>query len=206
MIIETNIRAVKVILLIWKWLLFYLVLSVTVSVLHNYFKINLSVPTTEISMLGIALSVLMGFRVSSAYERWWEARKIWGAVVNNSRSLARQLITFTHQSTVSKGLLHALVYRQIAFVHAMACRLRHQDCAEIIKPFLYEEEYEQVIRKSHIPNLLLLHNMYAVKEMQQEGVIGDIELLRLEETIYQLTDNLGAAERIKTTPFPVPYS
>ncbi|WP_207429385.1 bestrophin family protein [Pedobacter sp. SYSU D00535] len=206
MIIETNIRAIRVILLIWKWLLFYLILSIAVTVLHTFYKINLAIPSSEISMLGIALSILMGFRVSSAYERWWEARKIWGSVVNNSRSLARQLITFTHESAISQELVYALVYRQIAFVHSMACRLREQDAAALIKPLLYEEEYEQLIRKSHIPNLLLLHNVYAIKELRQEGIITDIELLRLEETVYQLTDNLGGAERIKNTPFPVPYS
>ncbi|MEJ6980409.1 bestrophin family ion channel [Pedobacter sp. P351] len=206
MIIETNIRAIKVIFLIWKWLLFYLCLCIAVSIVYSYYKINIAISNTEVSMISIALSVLMGFRVSSAYERWWEARKIWGSVVNNSRSLARQLITFTHHSSISRELLESLIYRHIAFVYALSCRLREQNCDEFIKPFLYDEEYEQVITKSHLPNLLLLHNMYAIKELQQENIINDIELLRIEETIYQLTDNLGAAERIKNTPFPVPYS
>ena len=126
MIIETNIRAVKVILLIWKWLLFYLVLCIAVSVMYSYYNLNISIATTEVSMLGVALSILMGFRVSSAYDRWWEARKIWGSVVNNSRSLTRQLIAFTHHSTISRKLLESMVNRHIAFVHAMSCRLRQQ--------------------------------------------------------------------------------
>ena len=206
MIIETNIRSIEVLLLIWKWLLFYLILSVVVCVIYIELHLKISIANTEVSMLGIALSILMGFRVSSAYERWWEARIIWGSVVNNSRSLARQLITFTHKSNISKDLLENLVYRQIAFVHAMSCRLRQQDCAELIKPLLYHEEHEQVINKSHIPNILLLHNMYAIKKLQIEGNITDIELLKIEQTTSLLTDNLGAAERIKNTPFPVPYS
>jgi len=206
MIIETNFRAVSVIALIWKWLLFYFLLSVAVCVVHNYFDESIAIANTEISMLGIALSVLMGFRVSSAYERWWEARKIWGSVVNNSRSLARQLISFTNYSDIDRPLLESLVYRQIAFVYAMSSRLRQQDASEVIKPLLFDDEYEQIIKKGHIPNLLLLHNLYAIKSLQKDGIITDIELLRLEETIYQLTDNLGAAERIKNTPFPVPYS
>lgn len=65
MIIETNIRAIKVILLIWKWLLFYLILCISVSVMYSYYDLNVSIATTEVSMLGIALSILMGFRVSS---------------------------------------------------------------------------------------------------------------------------------------------
>src|SRR5690349_10088148 len=114
MIIETNIRAFRLIGLIWQWLLVYLVLCIAVCVTYNYFDRNIAIATTEISMLGIALSILMGFRVSSAYERWWEARKIWGSVVNNSRSLARQLISFTNFSDIERDLLESLVYRHIA--------------------------------------------------------------------------------------------
>lgn len=206
MILETKIPALKVILLIWKWLLFYLLLCVAVSVVYTYYNLNISISTTEISMLGIALSILMGFRVSSAYERWWEARKIWGSVVNNSRSFSRQIITFTNHSNISCELLESIVYRHIAFVYAMSCRLRQQNAEEVIKPFLFDGEYEEVRKKGHIPNLLLLHNMYAVKGLHREKIINDIELLRLEDTVALLTDNMGAAERIKNTPFPVPYS
>lgn len=206
MIIETNIRAFRVIALIWQWLLFYLFLCVAVCIAYNYFDRNISVSNTELSMLGIALSILMGFRVSSAYERWWEARKIWGSVVNNSRSFARQVISFTNFSTIERELLENLVYRHIAFVYAMVSRLRQQDASPLIKPLLYDDEFEQICRKGHIPNLLLLHNLYAIKSLNKDGHITDYELMRLDETIYQLTDNLGAAERIKNTPFPVPYS
>lgn len=206
MILETKVPALKVILLIWKWLLFYLLLCVVVSVVYTFYNLNISISTTEISMLGIALSVLMGFRVSSAYERWWEARKIWGSVVNNSRSFSRQIITFTNNSSISRELLDSIVYRHIAFVYAMSCRLRQQSCDDIIKPFLFNEEYEEIKEKAHIPNLLLLHNMYAIKSLHTDKVLNDIELLRLEDTVSLLTDNLGAAERIKNTPFPVPYS
>jgi len=206
MIIETNIRAVKVILLIWKWLLFYLILCIAASVMYSHYNLNVSIATTEVSMLGIALSILMGFRVSSAYDRWWEARKIWGSVVNNSRSLARQLIAFTHHSNVTGQLLENLVYRHIAFVYSMGYRLRQQNAEAAIKPFLPIEEFDQVKDKINIPNVLLLHNSYAIKKLHHDKHITDVELLRLEETILLLTDNLGAAERIKNTPFPVPYS
>jgi len=206
MIIERNMRAITVILLIWKWLLFYLLLCIAVSVMYAHYNLNVSIATTEVSMLGIALSILMGFRVSSAYDRWWEARKIWGSVVNNSRSLARQLIAFTHHSPISRTLLENLVHRHIAFVYAMSCRLREQNCESVINPFLEVEEFDQVRAKGHIPNLLLLHNAYAVKKLNYDKHITDVELLRLEETMLLLTDNLGGAERIKNTPFPVPYS
>jgi len=204
--IETNIRAIKVILLIWKWLLFYLILCIAVSVTYSYYDLNVSIATTEVSMLGIALSILMGFRVSSAYDRWWEARKIWGSVVNNSRSLTRQLIAFTHHSSVTRKLLENIVNRHIAFVYSMSSRLRQQNPENLIKPFLETEEFDQVKSKTNIPNILLLHNMYAIKKLQHDKHISDTELFRLEETILHLTNDLGGAERIKNTPFPVPYS
>lgn len=126
--------------------------------------------------------------------------------MNNSRSLTRQLIAFTHHSAITRQLLENLVYRHIAFVYAMAARLRQQNAEAAIEPFLPVDEFDQIKKKTHIPNLLLLHNAYAIKKLHHDNHITDIELLRLEETMLQLTDNLGAAERIKNTPFPVPYS
>ncbi|CAN5878440.1 bestrophin family ion channel [soil metagenome] len=207
MIIETNIRAVTVLLLIWKWLLFYLVLSVLVSIIYTYYEFDISLATAEVSMIGVALSILMGFRVNAAYERWWEARKIWGAVVNNSRSIGRQILGFIPTASgEDAAATMRIMYRQIAFVHAMGCRLRNQDCRSLIEDLLLEEELRQILAKGNVPNLLLLHNLREFKQWERKGRISPFELIRLENSLHLLTDNLGAAERIKNTPFPLPYS
>ncbi|MCJ8212066.1 hypothetical protein MUY27_20280 [Mucilaginibacter sp. RS28] len=205
MILSIDIRATTILARIWKWLLFHSFFVVTVYFLMKYLHVNISMATI-ISMIGIVLSILMGFRISSAYDRWWEARKIWGAVVNDSRTLARQLITFTSTAAIDPVHLQGMVHRHIAFVYAMAGRLRHQNTTEQIKPFVFEDEWHSLANRGHQPNLLLLHNLYAFKKMEADGLVSNFEFLALDGTMQRLTDSLGAAERIKNTPFPVPYS
>lgn len=205
MVTGVNIRATKIFYRMWKSLLLHSLFVVVANFVLKYLDMDFSL-SGVISMIGIVLSILMGFRISSAYDRWWEARKIWGDVVNSSRSLARQLITFTHQSSLDKHHLESLIYRHIAFVYAMGYSLRRQPYNAIIKPFLPEDEYDQVINKSNLPNLLLLHHLFAVKQLEKDGNLTNFEMLKVEDTVSRLTASLGAAERIKNTPFPLPYS
>jgi len=205
MVIGVNIRAAKIFYRMWRGLLLHSLFVVVVNFGLNYLDIDLSL-SGVISMIGIVLSILMGFRISSAYDRWWEARKIWGDVVNSSRSFARQLITFTDQSGLAREHLENIIYRQIAFVYAMGYSLRQQGCTDIIRPFLPQDEHHQLIGKQNLPNLLLLHNLFAVKLLEKDGQLTNFEMLKVEDTISHLTASLGAAERIKNTPFPLPYS
>lgn len=205
MILAIDIRATAILTRIWKWLLFHALFVVTVYLALKYFQLNISMATI-ISMIGIVLSILMGFRISSAYDRWWEARKIWGGVVNDSRTLARQLLAFSAGSNIGPSHLQGLVYRQIAFVFAMGGRLRDQDVSEQIRPFLFDDEWRNLGDRINRPNLLLLHNLYAFKKLEADGQISNFEFLELDRTTQRLTDDLGAAERIKNTPFPLPYS
>ncbi|WP_345331470.1 bestrophin family protein [Mucilaginibacter defluvii] len=205
MIIAINIRAASILSGIWKWLLFHalFVIAVYYCMLHYQLQISMA---TIISMIGIVLSILMGFRISSAYDRWWEARKIWGALVNDSRTLIRQLIVFTLETKVTGKHLQSMAYRQIAFLYALGQRLRGQPDFSVIASFLYTDEWDDLVKRENFPNLLLLHNLYAFKKLESEGHITNFDMLRLDETTARLTDSLGGAERIKNTPFPIPYS
>ncbi len=201
MILSIDIRATAILAQIWKWLLFHSLFVITVYFLMKYLHVNISMATI-ISMIGIVLSILMGFRISSAYDRWWEARKIWGAVVNDSRTLARQLITFTSTTNIDPLHLQGMVHRHIAFVYAMAGRLRRQDTTEQIKQFVFEDEWHSLANRGHQPNLLQLHNLYAFKKMEVDGLVSNFEFLALDGTTKRLTDSLGAAERIKKHALP----
>ncbi|MBE9584261.1 hypothetical protein IM792_07370 [Mucilaginibacter sp. JRF] len=205
MIISINIRAASVLSGTWKWLAFHSLFVIIVYAALKYSGLKISM-TPIISMIGIVLSILMGFRISSAYDRWWEARKIWGALVNDSRTLARQLITITQPSEITTAHVQSMVYRHIAFIYSMGGRLRNQDVNQVVASFLYEDEWERLIDRGNVPNLLLLHNVHAFRKMQQDGSITSFDFLMLNETITKLTDSAGAAERIKNTPFPIPYS
>ncbi len=206
MIVEKNIRAVTIIKKFWGWLLFYLILSVVVCILYIEYDVDLDLPNTQVAILGTALSILMGFRVNAAYDRWWEARKIWGSVVNYSRSFARQVIAYIGEDEKQNMHLTKLVYRQIAFTYALGYRLRKENDQSALNRLLTTADFEVVTSSKNIPNTLLLHNLEHLKELRAKNLLTDFELMRLDESLTVLTNNLGEAERIKNTPFPLPYS
>src|SRR5688572_4256539 len=77
------------------WISMY---AIGIAIYHNFHITRISIPIAIPAILGTVISLLLGFRSNQAYERWWEARIIWGAIVNDSRTLTRQLLTFTNYS------------------------------------------------------------------------------------------------------------
>ena len=169
--------------------------------LHHLLK-DITIPDIAVSVLGAALSILLAFRTNSAYARWWEARTLWGALVNNSRSLARQAISFT-QST--EGFSQIFIYRQIAFVHATRCALRRQEPWEDIRPFLDNTSMNLLRTSQNVPASLLELMGEHLGAVADSKVINDWEMQRLDTTLSDLTNVLGACERIKNTPLPRQY-
>jgi ion channel-forming bestrophin family protein len=171
---------------------------------------SIAVPDLTITVLGAALGILLGFRTNSAYDRWWEARKLWGRLVNSSRSLARQAITFSGVSETSvpcesTPLAHDLVYSQIAFVHALRCALRRQDPWQEIEPFLTPERVALLKEQVSIPTAILQYMGHAAAEASRAGVISELRLQRIDSTLSELSDIQGGCERIKNTPLPRQY-
>src|SRR3954469_19056113 len=105
--------------------------AATINAIEHPFK-AIAIPDLTVSILGAVLGMLLGFRTNSAYDRWWEARKLWGALVNSSRSLARQATSFIcapspEAREEAQAHARALVHQQIAFVHALRFALRKQE-------------------------------------------------------------------------------
>ena len=169
--------------------------------LHHLLK-NIAIPDIAVSVLGAALSILLAFRTNSAYARWWEARTLWGALVNNSRSLARQAVSFSRSSS---GFAHSLIYRQIAFVHATRCALRRQEPWEDIRHFLDSDSMELLRTSQNVPASVLQLMGEQLSAAVNSEVINDWEMQRLDATLSDLTNVLGACERIKNTPLPRQY-
>ena len=136
-----------------RWHLILLVLGVLllVEVANDYVRIDR--PAFSLAAVGLlvtALSIFLVFRVNEAYARWWEARGLWGQLVNSSRSFARQATTLIIAGSndeaarrEEQALRRELVYRQIAFVNALRLSLRQQDQWDELAPFLEDEERER---------------------------------------------------------------
>jgi len=197
----------------WKNILFSLICAGTVYVLHLYLgKDNLYVPTEVVSVLGVALAIILGFRNSSAYDRWWEARKIWGGIVNESRSFTRQALTILDPKEVPKKHWEncvRIVRGQIAWVNALKLQLREVEDKNVwdeqVGKHLRKSDYEYIMaKKNHVTHLGMLQG-YAIKELQAHETMDIFSYIQMDDTLTRITDLQGRAERIKTTPLPRPY-
>lgn len=164
-------------------------------------------PISIISVVGTALSLLLGFRTNSAYDRWWEARQIWGEIVNESRTLIRQTISFIDPDSEKKTeAVSNIAHLQIAWCYALCNSLRKEPV--LIKADLYLKEDELLYVKGHdnIPNAILQLMSVKFTEFYHRGEIDQILFQSLDQTIKRLCDSMGKCERIKSTIFPTQYS
>src|ERR1700712_5723118 len=126
------------------WSLFWLLIwDVIVTVDFMVFlEPKFSLPSLPLTLLGSALVVLTSFRNSSAYNRWWEARTLWGALVNNSRSFARQVLTLIDDEDELNPVKGVLLRRHVAYVECLSAHLKGGDCGEDVTAMIPRAEYE----------------------------------------------------------------
>jgi putative membrane protein len=175
------------------------------------------IPLALIGTLGTALAILLGFRNSAAYDRWWEARKIWGGIVNDSRTWGRQALTlvslyFTNDGASGEDLKKVqktLIYRHIAWINALRLQLRGQmeaaDWETSVKPFLDQEEYRWLHPKKNRATQLIRKQGEVLQELFENGFIDDFRNIQLDNTLTSFYTLQGKAERIKSTPMVKPY-
>lgn len=185
------------------------ILSVAVYFLyHNRHLEKISLPFSIAAILGSALAIFLAFRNNNSYNRWWEARTIWGGIINSSRIFARQIIA-NADSALSGGKVSGeqieaykkeMVHRQIAFAHALRLHLRGQKSWEEFGHLLSKDELEQVIQKQNVPNFILLNQGKRIKEGMKSEILGAFDNISLEPTLAGFNNFQGACERIKNTP------
>jgi len=158
-----------------------------------------------LALYGSTIGIVVAFRNSSAYSRWWEARTIWGQIVNSSRSLARQLCASLSPNPEISAMQRRIIYYQIAFVYSLRSQLRGVDPAPEIQRFLSFDELAQLVREQNLP-LALQQRMAAVlRDARNREWISDWEWHSIDSTLSDLMAAQGAAERIKNTPLPKQY-
>jgi putative membrane protein len=168
-----------------------------------YFEIEPKINSSIFSLMGVVLSILLVFRTNTAYDRWWEGRKLWGSLVNNTRSFAMTL----HASLPEDDRLSRLYFAKwIAnFCFALKEHLRKgvKDDELIL---LTEEERSDLKTKQHKPNQIafLIYNRMQV--IYKAGALMDADMINLKPHHHAMVDVLGACERIKKTPIPFSYS
>ena len=189
---------------------FVAIYAALIGIEDYYFHfINISIPLNVPMVLGTILSLLLAFKSNQAYDRWWEARIVWGAIVNDSRTLTRQLLYFMADPYVSvnvKDFQGRFVNRQIAWCYSLGQALRNESPTDGLQKYLEPQEFAFVNKHDNVPNALLQLHERDLKSLLEEGQINKYQQVELDETLTRLCDSMGKCERIKNTVFPVTYS
>jgi putative membrane protein len=187
-----------------KELLYFIGVSTLIYALYQAGHKWVDLPVIPVAMLGTALSILLGFRNGSAYDRWWEARKIWGGIINTSRTFAVQIQIYIDKPE----LVHEIIYRHIGYVNALRVSLRGQtaNLEKELSPFIEKNEWDELAQMVNVPTQLLRKQSIVFKNHTKAGIIdSEFKLFELMHSIRELYDLQGKAERIKKTPFPKYY-
>ncbi|WP_294961620.1 bestrophin family ion channel [uncultured Flavobacterium sp.] len=166
---------------------------------------NLHINPAIFTLFGIALAIFLGFRNNVSYDRFWEGRKLWGALLNDSRSLARQSITLLN-SKENKAESQNFINLLIAFVYALKHQLRDTDASEDLNRLL-SSDFRDKLKDVHFKPIIILKELGLwVKKAKEEGKIDGMAQLAFEENLNKLSDIVGGCERIASTPIPYTYS
>jgi putative membrane protein len=165
-----------------------------------------------LAFYGVAIGIVVSFWNSSAYARWWEARTLWGAIVNKSRTLARQVLTTispkataTEQAEVA-AVQRQLVLYQVAYVHALRQQLRGLDPVAAVAHLLPDEDSAKLAREKNLALTLQRRMSAMLVAAREHGWLDQWEWQAIDDSMADLMDAQGGAERIKNTPMPKQFN
>ncbi len=184
----------------------------------------IAIPWVPIALIGTATAFLVGFKNTQTYNRLWEARQIWGGIVNTSRTWGIMSRDFVKSD---RDEAEQLIYRHIAWLTALRFQLRKPQMWENtnkphfiefrkyfsipewetkledeLSKLLQEEEQSYILSKKNRATQLISLQSKHIKKLHAEGKIGDYEYVEMEKRLAELLDHQGKAERIKNFPYP----
>ena len=193
---------------IWLRLSLAAIISVAITLAQLRFQTftDFHFTIAPFSLIGLALSIFLGFRNNTSYDRFWEGRKLWGRLVNTSRSLARQVLTLIAYDGERESNDRELVYRIIAYVHSLRLHLRDIGDNQQLDGLLPPDEIDALSDQNNRPYAISQGLAVRFRALYDSGAVHAMHLMALEQSLTDLTDIQGGCERIKSTPIPYSYN
>lgn len=180
------------------------VLGVTTNLLTiSFSKFLPEMPLSIPALLGTAISILLSFKMNQSYDRWWEARKVWGAIVNDSRSFIIQLQSFLPVN--ENDTIKRFAYRQIAWNYVLGRSLRGLTPLEELEHLLSPSDVLAIAGQVNKPLAIIQLHAKELKELRSQNKLEVFTQLQLDNTLVRFCDSMGKAERINGTVFPSTY-
>ena len=202
MIIRPELDVVRLVYHLGPSLAVLLAYDVAVTELYVFGWQWVSIGELPLPLLGSAIALIVTFRNNAAYDRWWEARSLWGQVVNNSRSFARALLTLTDHA----GLQERLVRLQIAYGLALRCSLLKRPPWEAIGLYLPAGLADKLHHAANVPTAIQTVMGRDLATARRAGDVDSIGAAGLDRLLTELANAQGGLERIKKTPLPRQYN
>ena len=202
MIVDAVPRVRHIVANVWRPLTALFVWDVAVTVAYFYYP--LTAPSLPLTLFGSALALFLGFRDTSAYQRWWEGRVLWGAMINASRNLARTARSYLPDEA-ARDLQRAIVLRQITYVHVLRCQLRRQDTSFELNRFLSPDEAAPAAARTNKANGILDGTGRRIDHARAQGWIDTMQQAAMERILVDIANAQGGMERLKNTPLPNQY-
>ncbi|MEI6427116.1 MAG: bestrophin family ion channel [Pseudanabaena sp. ELA607] len=166
-----------------------------------------SLPFLSTVIPNVVLGLLLVFRTNTAYERFWEGRRVWGILVNSIRNLTRQILASVDESNDAdrqQKLVHVRLLA--AFAISLKLQLRHEPMGDELKPFLSPFQHQRLQTMNNPPLEIAFWLSIYLQNQFKCGLIKSVNLHLINLRIHEIVDVVGACERIQRTPIPLAYS
>jgi len=173
------------------------------------FRKDLTFTAAPFTILGLALSIFLGFRNSAAYDRYWEGRRLWGELLVSCRIFSRQVATLIAPGQSREelnGLRRRMVYKAAAFAHALRHHLRETAPENDLRPFLSHEDLQAVLNSVNPPHAIVRSLSRDLEQCLSHTLIQPPLAASLDSTMASLDRVLAGCERIRSTPIPFSYT
>ncbi len=192
-----------VLIQIWGRFLFVILFSTLITALYkNDIFIHDGLSDKPFALIGLAISIFLGFRNNTSYDRFWEGRKLWGGVVNTSRSLCRKIDIFLSDVPTEKK--ETLIRLVACYPHLLCQHLRKKHDFSVIAHLCTETNFLK--KEKNVPAAFLHMLGQQFLEIYQEEKIHPYHYAAIEEELQQFTNLQGGCERIQSTPIPFSYN
>ncbi|NNF19946.1 MAG: hypothetical protein HKN61_09215 [Flavobacteriaceae bacterium] len=231
MYIKRNISWKLILRYAWKNIILFLLYSLGIFYMYHYLGwYFIDIPFEPLTIIGVAVAFYLGFKNSQSYDRFWEGRKIWGGIVNYSRTWAIKVLSFvdTGNDEQSREIKQQLIHRHLAWVNALRVQLRqkrpwtpeHGTLVESLLDihgernmasneaynFVSHSEYEELKQRVNPATHIIKNQSLIVAELRKNEHIDGFQEHQLMTVLEELYNLQGMCERIKNTPFPRQYA
>ncbi|MBP2834122.1 hypothetical protein J8281_18135 [Aquimarina sp. U1-2] len=210
----------------WKYLIFFSLYALTIFLVYHFLDWKfIDIPFQPLTVIGIAVAFYIGFKNSQSYDRFWEARKIWGGIVNYSRTWANQVLCLVKDDHATKTIL---IHRHIAWLNALRIQLRqptsfsikesasveklftkhgeNNPACDATKEFIAKEEYLDLQNRKNPATHLVKNQGLHLQKLCDLKKITEFDKVLFHATLEEFYNLQGKCERIKNTPFPRQYA